>query len=378
MKAWTRFRLGCLLTILGIFVLRGNGFGYEINDKLSIGGIIAGVGQYQSISDAPGFENEGRGALVFQPEISFTPTDSDEIFAKFGFGAGNGLMEEGRSPFMIAPWAADVQDDYKDINGRNRDYLLTAWYKHTFSFSEDHTLGITGGIIDATDYMDENAFANDEFTQFMNAALVNGPNAFLPSYDIGAAIEWEIGGFSVRGVVMALGSTGEEEKAPKEPYNFFGMQFGYNVNFGLGEGNYRLIVNTTSSDFNNVAGTKKERKRCVLISFDQQLGEILGGWIRFGWQDDEAAIYCKSIYSGGLNISGNLWGRGYDNIGIGYAHVIGGNLDVDHTDVFEIYGRFALNDIFAVTGDVQYMKDSMKEGDSPKGWIFGLRMTAEF
>ena len=377
MKAWTRLKLGCLLTILGIFVLPGNGFGYEINDKFSIGGIIAGVGQYQSISDAPGFENEGRGALVFQPEISFTPTDSDEIFAKFGFGAGNGLMEEGRSPFMIAPWAADVQDDYKDINGRNRDYLLTAWYKHTFSFSEDHTLGITGGIIDATDYMDENAFANDEFTQFMNAALVNGPNAFLPSYDIGAAIEWEIGGFSVRGVAMAMGSNGEEGDLD-EPYNFYGMQFAYTVDFGLGEGNYRLIVDTTSSDFSNVASTKKERLTCAMISFDQQLGEILGGWIRFGWQDDKAAVDCKSIYSGGLNISGNLWGRACDNIGIGYAHLIGGNLDVDHTDVFEIYSRFALNDIFAATGDVQYMKDSMKAGDSPDGWIFGLRLTAEF
>jgi len=377
MQVTKKMELALLCAILGIVLQGSNGVAYEINDKLSIGGIIAGVGQYQSISDAPGFENEGRGALVFQPEISFTPIDSDEVFAKFGFGAGNGLMEEGRSPFMIAPWAADVQDDYKDINGRNRDYLLTAWYRHTFRFGGDHTLGLTGGIIDATDYMDENAFANDEFTQFMNAALVNGPNAFLPSYDIGAAIEWEIDGFSVRGVAMAMGSNGEEGQFD-EPYNFYGMQFAYTVDFGLGEGNYRLIVDTTSSDFSNVAGTKKERLSCALISFDQQLGEILGGWIRFGWQDDETAVDCKSIYSGGLNISGNLWGRNGDNIGIGYAHLIGGNLEVDHTDVFEIYGRFDLNDIFAVTGDVQYMKDSMKVGDSPDGWIFGLRMTAEF
>jgi hypothetical protein len=378
MKAWTRFRVGCLLTILGIFALPGNGFGYEINDKFSIGGVIAGIGQYQSISDSPeGYENEGRGLLLFEPEISFTPTDSDEIFAKFGFGAGNGLNEEGQSPFVLAPWGGNVQDDYKDINGRNRDYLLTAWYKHTFRFSEDHTLGITGGIIDATDYMDENAFANDEFTQFMNEALVNGPNAFLPSYDIGAAIEWEIGGFSVKGVAMAIGSNGEEEEFD-EPHNCYMMQFGYAVDFGLGEGNYRLILGMSSDDFSNVAKTSKERKSCAIASFDQQLGEILGAWIRFGWQDDKAAIDYKDIYSGGFNISGNLWGRECDNLGIGYAHLVGGNLDLDHTDVFEIYGRFALNDIFAVTGDVQYMKDSMKEGDSPKGWIFGLRMTAEF
>ena len=104
----------------------------------------------------------------------------------------------------------------------------------------------------------------------------------------------------------------------------------------------------------------------------------MGLWLRFGFQNDEAAIDYKDIYTGGVNISGNLWGREQDNIGIGYGHLRGGNLDVDHSDVFEVYGRFALNDIFAITGDVQYMKDSMNFGDSPDGWIFGLRATAEF
>lgn len=374
LKVMKKFEINCLSVICGILLLTGSGLAYETNDKLSIGGIIAGEWQYQSIRDAPGFDSEGRCAVAFQPEIDFTPTESDELFAKFGFGAGNGLAG-GKSPFMLATWAADVQDDYKDINGRNRDYLLTAWYKHTFEFSEDHTLGLTGGIIDACDYMDENAFANDEFSQFMNEALVNGPNAFLPSYDIGGAIEWEIGGFSVKGVAMAMGTNDEE---PAEPYNFYGIQFGYNVDFGMGEGNYRLILDTTSDDFSNVAGTKMERMSAVLISFDQQLGDILGLWLRFGWQDDDPAILYKDIYTGGVNISGNLWGRDQDNIGIGFGHLRGGNLEIDKTDVFEVYGRFSLTDIFAITGDLQYMKDSYKVGESPSGWIFGLRATAEF
>ncbi len=368
----------CLPAICGVFLLAGTGFCYDINDKFSAGGIIAGVWQYQSIGDAPErFESDGRGLVLFEPEVSFTPTDADEVFVKFGFGAGNGLDGGGQSPFMIPPWGGNVEGDYKDINGRNRDYLLTAWYKHTFSFSEDHTLGLTGGIIDATDYMDENAFANDEYTQFMNAALVNGPHSFLPSFDIGGAVEWDLGAFSVRGAAMALGSNGEEGDF-EEPYNFYGVQFGYSVDFGLGEGNYRVILDGTSSDFSNVAANQKERLSAVTFSFDQQLGEIVGLWLRFGFQDDEAAINYKDIYTGGVNISGNLWGREQDNIGIGYGHLRGGNLDVDHSDVFEVYGRFALNDIFAITGDVQYMKDSMNFGDSPDGWIFGLRATAEF
>ncbi len=370
-----KFSSGCVLAILGIFVWSDNGFGYEIIENLFLGGIIAGAGQYMILSDVPGIDDRSRGVVSMKPEISFIPTDSDEFFVKFGFGVGNGLNDV--SPFILAPWAADLKDDCKNINGRNRDYLLTAWYKHMFTFSKGHTLGLTGGIIDATDYVDENAYSNDEYTQFMNEALVNGPNAFLPSYDLGGAIEWEISGFSAKGVAMAIGSNGEAGVFD-EPYNCYLMQLGYAVDFGLGEGNYRLILGKSSDDFSNVAGTNKERKSCTLISFDQQLGGILGAWIRFGWHDDEAAINYKGIYSGGLNINGNLWDRECDNVGIGYAHLRGGNLDVDHTDVFEVYGRFALNDIFAVTGDVQYMKDSMKVGDSPKGFILGLRLTAEF
>ena len=374
-----KFGLNCLLTMGVIVFLAGGSLGYEINDKLSIGGVAAGIYQYDSLSDAPEYDSTGRGLLTIQPEASFTPTENDELFVKFGFGAGNGLMEEGKSPFKLAPWGGDTQDGVKDINGRGRDYLLTAWYKHTFTFGDNHTLGLTGGIIDATDYLDENAFANDEYTQFMNCALVNGPHCFLPSYDLGGAVEWEIGGLSIKGAAMALGTNGEKGEL-EEPYNFYGLQFGYRLDFGLGEGNYRLLLDTTSDDFSNVAGTKKERLSSVSISFDQQLGDVLGLWLRFGWQDDEAAIDYKDSYTGGVNIRGNLWGRDQDNIGIGYAHLRGGTLDVSNTDVFEIYGRFALNDIFAITGDIQYMKDSYKDethGD-PRAWIFGLRATAEF
>ena len=61
-------------------------------------------------------------------------------------------------------------------------------------------------MIDATDYLDENAFSNDEYTKFMNESLVNRSNAFLHSYDIGGALEWDIGILSLKGVVMAIGS----------------------------------------------------------------------------------------------------------------------------------------------------------------------------
>ena len=55
------FNLGCLGAICGIFLLATSGFGYEINDKLSIGGIVAGEWQYQDVNDAPDFDSGRKG-----------------------------------------------------------------------------------------------------------------------------------------------------------------------------------------------------------------------------------------------------------------------------------------------------------------------------
>ena len=125
-------------------------------------------------------------------------------------------------------------------------------------------------------------------------------------------------------------------------------------------------------------GDNLESKQAVILSFDQQLGEILGAWIRFGWQKDDAAIQVKELYSGGIDISGGLWRREQDNIGIGYAYLGGGNQDLDNADVFEAYVRFLLNKYFAITADLQYQDNKMKQGDSPSGFIYGVRCVVEF
>ena len=362
-----RAHAACLVLVIASAPLQA----YDINEHVSISGVIAGAGQCEDVSGVPGGADECRAALPVQPAIGITPTDADEFLFGFGFAVGNGL--NAVTPFAIAPWAADLEDDVVDINGRNRSYLLQAWYKHTFTFSDEHTLGATLGIIDATAYLDENAYANDEYTQFMNSALVNGPNVFLPSYDAGGALEWDVGNWSVRGVFMNIGENDDGEN-----YNFAGAQIGYRAETSLGEGNYRFIVDTTSEAFLNPAGTSFERLTAVLLSFDQQLGQNLGAFIRFGWQDDSAAVDYKSIYSGGFDISGKLWGRSDDNVGVGFAYLDGGNLNIDHTYVAETYYRATLNDYFAITADLQYMNDDYVTGDGPDGVIFGIRATAEF
>jgi hypothetical protein len=79
-----------------------------------------------------------------------------------------------------------------------------------------------------------------------------------------------------------------------------------------------------------------------------------------------------------VDIRGGPWGRPGDNIGVGYSYLGEGNGDVKRTRVAEVYYRFVVNPYFAVTADAQYMVDDTTTGQSPHGWIFGIRMTATF
>jgi porin len=343
---------------------------YDVTDWLSVGGVVAAGWQCQLVTDSFDVGDECRGALPIQTQMSLRPNESNELFLKLGFGAGNGL-DQG-SPFALAPWAADLQDDVNDVNGR-WGHLLSAWYAHRFRLPKGISLRVTGGVVDSTDYLDDNVYSNDEYTQFMNVALVNGPNAFLPSYDFGGALELDVGSWSARGVVMQVG-----QNADGNSFTFWGTQLGYRAETPWGVGNYRLLVVGAGDNFLDPTGTSAESRFGVGLSFDQQLGETFGAFLRIGWQDDSAAITYDSIYSGGINIRGGAWGRPDDEIGVAYGYLPGGNEDVRSTQVAELYYRVAISEHFALTADAQYMRDSLRSADGPNGFVLGLRGTFEF
>ncbi|MFC1823725.1 porin [Thermodesulfobacteriota bacterium] len=361
-----------IFVVLVSFVFPLSVLGYDLSDKVSIGGILAAAYQYMDLKNEWNANDGGGGAIPFQPELRFSPTQNDKFLVKLGFAAGNSLNE--KSPFNLDPWAAELEDVVNNINGTNRDYLLTAWYRHTFKISATTSLALSGGLIDATDYLGQNAFAEDPFTQFMNEALANANNVFFPSFDIGGALEWEHGGFNLAAAVLSVAENDEGNS-----YRFYGLQLGYTLKTSLGEGNYRVIVDATSKDFQASDGRgQKKGSRDVTLSFDQEFNKIFGGWLRTSRLDDSISVDYARLYSGGINMRGMLWGRERDNLGIGYAYLYGGNKTVDYSHVAEIYSRFVLSDFFAATLDVQYMRDKLYKGEGPEGFIYGVRLAVEF
>jgi porin len=344
---------------------------YEFNDEWSAGGVIAAAAQCQQLSgDAAG--SVCRGAVPLQPEFSFHPDGSNEFAAKLGFAAGNALGPV--SPFSVPVWAADLEDDVRHVNGSGRSHLLTAWYRHSFDLGGGKSARLTAGIIDGADFLDDNAFANDEYTQFMNPALVNGPSGYVPSYDTGMALEWDGGPWSLRGVYMRV-----DGPEPGQAHDYVGLQGGYRLTTSLGQGEYRLVLQRTSEDFPAAGEEREVSLRAWIVSADQQLGEDLGIWVRFGRQDDAAAVRFRSLYSGGVSLHGRSWGRPADDVGIGVADARGGNLDTDRLRVVEFYYRAGLSDNVAATVDLQHLSERAADGDgTTSGWIGGLRVTLTF
>ncbi len=79
-----------------------------------------------------------------------------------------------------------------------------------------------------------------------------------------------------------------------------------------------------------------------------------------------------------MNISGSIWGREQDNIGIGFAYLNDGETEIDSSLVAEAYVRFGLTEMFATTADLQYLEDEYNDGDKVDGWVGSIRVTAEF
>lgn len=364
----------CFFAVCMLLALPNGISAYDVNEKLSVEGTLTGIYQHADI-DGEGADDAGRGAAVLDLGVNFHPAEADEFQITLSFGAGNGL--NSLSLFTLAPYADDLEDDLKDINGRNRDYLLEAWYKHTFAFSDDATLGITAGIIDSTAYIDDNAFANCECSQFMNEAFVNHTNVNLPSYDLGGVIELDISKVSIR--TLAMNSKFESGDGAFTDYSYFAVQAGYKLLTGLGEGNYRVYGYMTNDRFHCPEQGKKDSLTGVGISADQKLSEIVGVFLRASWQDDEAVIDYDEAYSGGLNINGRLWNREDDEIGAGYAFLKGAcDSDIDRTIAAEAYFRVKVSQFSDLTLDLQYIDDDRKTDGDRDGFIYGVRMNAYF
>jgi hypothetical protein len=345
---------------------------HEIGEQFAVNAVLKEIYQHGQFEVDGNRDNQGHGLTGLDLAFIFKPTEQGEFSTLLRWGLGDALNNHW--PGVLAPFAHDGEGDLTRINGSQRDYLLTAYYTHTFTWTEERSLGLSLGLIDSTGWLDENAYAADELGQFMNDALVHNPVLNLPVYDHGGAAHFQSGNWSVNG--LALHSKSDDEVG--RHFDYYGLQLGWRANLPAGEGNYRLIAYRTSADFLDPTGDFSALGGWGL-SADQALTDSLGVFARYGSQNEDAAVDYRAQASVGLNLKGHAWGRADDSLGLGYAWLDGGHGDIEKSQVLEIYVNFVLTPQVNVTLDLQRMTDSLRD-DQPErsAWIPGLRLVASF
>jgi len=345
----------------------GTAHAERLSEALALDIVATGVYQAGELEPASD-EDELTG--VVDGTLTFQPSDADTFSATASFAENNALNDE--APVSLAPFADDLEDDLENISNRDRDYLLTAWYRRSMNFSGQSGVAVTAGLIDTTAYLDQNAYANDEVGQFMNDIFVNNTLLNLPSYDLGAAAEVSLAGDWSANAVWFNGQVDRADG--DEGFNYFGGQVGWHPEFALGEGNYRAIAYTTDENFaGNESGD--ERLAGAGLSLDQALGEVLGVFARAGWQDEDAAVDHDAHVSGGLQVSGHAWERPQDTAGIGLAHLSGAEgSGIDRTYATEAYFKVGLAPALDVTLGAQYIEDDLIGEPDAEALIGSLRV----
>ncbi len=199
---------------------------------------------------------------------------------------------------------------------------------------------ITIGKISTFDIFDDNRYAHDPRTQFLNWALVANSAldyaADARGYTLGGAVEWENGVWAARGGAFQVSRVANGlflDPSLTRAHQFVGSLERFWTIEGR-EGAVRLIGAMTrarQNRWNDLFDTGFEnfgknptgyrRKASAGISFDQQITADFGVFARASWQDHRVQSWMftehDTAISFGASLRGGGWGRPGDHIGLG-------------------------------------------------------------
>jgi len=166
------------------------------------------------------------------------------------------------------------------------------------------------GKLDTTNYFDRNVFANDETSQFLNAALVNNPMLKQPPNGPGGVVRWDAG----RDLGFSLGAHAPNDLGKDlagGPYVIGEIDF-HSARFI--DGNYRLWARTSTLPTDH-----RRQTWAAGVSLDQRLTPQFGVFARAGFSRTEGVSRTSYAASTGLQWTGPLWDRPRDRLGVGYS-----------------------------------------------------------
>ncbi len=312
-------------------------------------------------------EDSTIGIISADFEVSKSLGDNGLAFFSFDAGDGSGLDTSILSTY----WGTNGDGEY-DGTAADNFTLLEAWYEHAFV---NGMVVFTVGKLDMTNYFDGNNVANDGSTQFLADGFVNSVG--IEFFGNNPAVRLTISPHEM--VDISFGAQSNDWNNLDE-MNFYIGEAVIKPKIGGLEGNYRIHAWTNMTNHFEIADTEtdQEHDSGYGISLDQQITDSLTLFVRAD-SADKKLNEIDFVWSGGLAVSGSLWNRSSDVLGIAYGEA---QLSSDHHDLqtdpgdethFEAYYSVAVNEHVAISPDVQIVTNANGDDSFETVWIWGLR-----
>ncbi len=276
-------------------------------------------------------------------------------------------------------------------------------------------LTLTAGKFALNDYFDNNAYAHDARTQFINLTFVDNLAwdfaADTHGYTMGVVAElnqktWALRGAEVLVSTVANGPDYDWNIGQAHSENMeFEWRYGADNNAGklrlLGYinqanmGNYQTALNQSPVNPNVVSTRTYEQKIGFGLGWEQAAGDDLGFFARAGWNDGTTETWefvaVDQNVSFGTALKGNRWGRPDDVVGLGIAasgissvhqayleaggtdfNIGDGALNYGPEELFEVYYLYKPFKVLGLTLDFQGIQNpAYNQARGPVGIVSG-------
>lgn len=339
--------------------------------NISAGATFVVQGTHNANGDNLDKDGEDSGDASYSIGLTFEKEFEDYGKAVINLEAGGG---------------AGVEDELKLFSNVNADAdndenlrLTKAFYEH---YLKSLPLTLAFGKIGASDYIDTNEYANDECVQFLGRMFKNSATIELADNGPGLGFTLKPADFVDIDLVLMDADSNWEDMFD----NIFSAgQISLKPNLFNRDGNYRILawVNDRAHTRWSDSSSTKDNGYGFGISFDQEISDNLGAFVRYGWQDpgqrlsgldDDFSL--EHSWSTGLQFNGNIWGRDKDVFALAVGQAIpssdyrnAGNLNAKNEGHFEVYYSYVVNDRLTLSPDIQviwnpYGKDATTGDDT--------------
>lgn len=377
-----------------------NGF-WGLDDRLADSGIEVGLGvtniyQQNVHGGISTHRRAGRYSGSYDLELSV------ELRRLLGIGGGSLFVHcEGGWPNAEGIDGVSVGSAFgvnADAIGNRSMDVVELFYEGSI-FDDNLTLMI--GKIDFTGIFDSSAYADDETSQFLNAAFVDNLTIPFPEYSLGVVLSYDLtdSWYIMGGVADAQADgreTGFRTTFHDEDYFFYVLETGVTAQLasdkGLLQGAYRVgLWNDPQPKAHSDSSKNYRDDAGFYLSCDQMLAKEnadpednqgLGAFFRYGYASSKRNDI-TNFWSVGFQYQGLLEGRDEDVLGVGFAQGIFSDkasltCTDDYESVLEVYYNAQMTPWLNVSPSIQYVTNpGGAEGVSDTA-VFGVRVQMSF